>query len=120
MGSKILIVEDEFITVMDLEIELKKRGFKVEMVSRGIDAIQKVEEFKPDLVLMDITLPGEMNGIEAAKHIVTKFSIPLIFLTAHSDKTTLEQIESIQNKGLVTKPFESDFLLKSIEIALAK
>ncbi|MGZ7050315.1 MAG: response regulator, partial [Methanobacterium sp.] len=84
---KILIVEDEAITAMDLESILQKLGYEVvSIASTGEEAIQKSEELEPDLVLMDIVLKGQMDGISATKEIQSCYDIPVIYLTAYSDK----------------------------------
>src|SRR5512145_3028407 len=82
--ATILIVEDEFITAADIQNSLQDMGYHVPLVTdNGQDAILKTGELHPDVVLMDVTLIGKMNGIEAAERIRTEFGIPVIFLTAH-------------------------------------
>ena len=84
--KQILVVEDEAITGMDIQRRLKNLGYIVPVVvSSGEDAIKKVKENNPDLVLMDINLKGEMDGIEAALKIHSFSDIPVIYLTAFSD-----------------------------------
>ena len=80
---RILVVEDEAIVAMDIASILQKLGHEVtDVVSSGEQAIARVKENRPDLILMDIGLKGEMDGIETAKHIRGQFSIPVIYLTA--------------------------------------
>lgn len=90
MDAKILVVEDERITAEDIKRSLEKAGYNVPViVSTGEDAVKFSEKYKPDLVLMDIVLEGNIDGIEAAETIRTKFDIPVIYLTAYSDKLRL-------------------------------
>lgn len=119
MRTKILIVEDESITAMDLENILQRLGYEVVGISsRGDEAIQNVDKLRPDLVLMDITLKGDMDGIEATWKIQTHFDIPVIYLTAYSDFNTLKRAKSTKPYGFLTKPVNPDGLQASIETAL--
>ena len=90
--AQVLIVEDDGIIAMDLESRLKSFGCSVSaIVAYGEQAIQKVEEYRPDLVFMDIVLKGEIDGIDAADQIRTQFNIPVVFVTAHMDEDRLER-----------------------------
>ncbi|MCZ3366969.1 MULTISPECIES: PAS domain S-box protein [Methanobacterium] len=121
MHAKILIVEDEAITALDIQGLLKDMDFEVvSTASTGMEAIQKAEDLKPDLILMDITLKGEIDGIEAAKKITALFNIPVIYLTGYSDQKTFERIKLTQPYGFVSKPISYDELKLSIETALYK
>src|ERR1700680_5110571 len=94
----ILIVEDESIVAKDIQQSLKKLGYEaLGVCATGEDAAAKAEQLKPSLVLMDIMLKGDMSGIEAADYIRQKLNIPIIFLTAYADSSTL-------SKAKVTKP----------------
>lgn len=117
----ILIVEDESIVAKDIQQSLKKLGYEVLGVcSTGEDAVAKAEETKPSLVLMDIMLKGEMNGIEAADSIRQKLGIPIIFLTAYADGSTLSKAKVTEPYGYIIKPFKDIDLQTNIEIALYK
>ncbi len=117
--AQILVVEDDGIVAMDIKNSLKKLGFSVSaIVSYGEEAIEKVETDKPDLVLMDIMLKGDMNGIEAAGRIRSKFNIPIVYLTAYADEDTLERAKLTMPFGYVLKPFEDRDLKVAIEMAL--
>jgi PAS domain S-box-containing protein len=121
MQAKILIVEDEAITAMDIKRTLEMRGFEVvSTASRGEEAIQKARKLKPDLVLMDIILKGDMDGIEAADKIQTLFDIPVVYLTAHSDKNTFQRAKLTKPYGFITKPVNHDGLQGTIETSLYK
>ena len=119
--ATILVVEDEFITGADIQNNLRETGYNVPfVVDNGEDAIRKAGELHPDLVLMDITLIGEMTGIAAAAQIRDRYGIPVIFLSAHSDDTTITRALESEPFGYVIKPFESRDLKVRIEIALYK
>lgn len=119
--SKILIVEDEMIISMEIRETLERLGYEVSgQVISGEEAIKKTEETTPDLILMDIRLQGKIDGIEAARVIKRRYDIPIIFLTAHSDRTTLERAISISPSGYLIKPFKDRELYSNIEMNLRK
>ena len=122
MGEKrILIVEDEIITAIDIKDFLQDNGYVVlAIVSTGEEAIKKVEEENPDLVLMDIMLKGEMDGIETTRQIRSISNIPIVYLTAYSDKNILERAKITEPFGYILKPFNMRELYIHIEIALYK
>ncbi len=121
MTAKILIVEDEAITAMDLKNTLEILDFKVvSTASDGKEAIQKAEKLKPDLILMDIMLKGEIDGIEAADIIMNFLDVPVVYLTAYSDDETFERVKLTEPYGFLTKPFDQEGLIGSIETALYK
>jgi two-component system, response regulator PdtaR len=118
---KILIVDDEILVAKSLEIMLKGAGYIVSgIVVSGQEAILKAKKLKPDLVLMDITLKGEIDGIQTAEYIQKNFKLPIIFLTAHNDKKTVERAKLTQPFGYITKPFDETKLLISIEMSIYK
>jgi len=120
-GSKILVVEDEMIISMEIKQKLIAMGYVVTgQAITGESAIQKAGETEPDLVLMDIRLKGEMDGIAAAKRIIELYDLPIIFLTAHSDKATLESAISVSPSGYLLKPFKERELMTNIEMSLHK
>ena len=119
MKKKILIVEDESIVALEIQNRLEQMGYHViDTISEGEQAIKKALETKPDLVLMDIHLLGEMDGITTAEQIRKKLKIPVIFLTAYADKETLKRARITQPYGYIVKPFEERELQSNIEIAL--
>ncbi|MCX9012708.1 MAG: PAS domain S-box protein [Candidatus Methanoperedens sp.] len=118
---QILVVEDESIVAEDIRRTLQAMGYSVPItVSSGEEAIKKVEEIKPDLVLMDIVLQGEMDGVETARQITSRSNTPVIYLTAYSDKTTLERAKITDPFGYIIKPFKEKELKMAITIALFK
>jgi PAS domain S-box-containing protein len=119
--KKILIVEDETIVALDIETKIAKMGYEVVgSVTTGEAAIDKVKETRPDLILMDISLEGDIDGIEAAGRIQRHFDIPIIYLTAHSHPQTLERAKITEPYGYIVKPFERGSLHATIEMALYK
>ena len=120
-AEKILVVEDERVVARDIEKRLKKLGYVVTLtVASGEEAIKKTAETRPDLVLMDIQLKGEMDGIEAAERIRTDFDIPVIYLTAFADEETLQRAKATEPFGYILKPFDERDLHTAIEIAFRR
>jgi CheY-like chemotaxis protein len=118
---KILIVEDERILALGLKKKLEKLGFKVTAtVSTGEDAIKSVKTDKPDLILMDIVLKGEMDGIDAAKLIISLHDIPVIYLTAYADDETINRAAQTYPYGYLMKPYKERELKANIDMALQK
>jgi len=116
---KILVVEDEFIVAQDIAGRLKKLGYVVTaIVASGEEAIEKVTENPPDLVLMDIVLKGEMDGVTAAEKIRNWVDVPTVFLTAYADNQTLQRAKLTDPFGYIIKPFQQNDLRVAIEIAL--
>ena len=118
---RILIVEDEAIVARDLEIQLRDLGYEpLAPVKRGEDAVRLAGELHPDLVLMDIHLAGEMGGIEAASEIRNRFAVPVVFLTAYAEQSTLERAKLAEPYGYVLKPYmEREFRIV-LDMALYK
>jgi len=116
---KILVVEDETIIAMEIQDRLKRLGYQVSaIVTSGEDAIDKVDELKPELVLMDIMLEGDMDGVQAAEQIREKYDVPVVFVTAYSDDDTLQRAKITEPYGYILKPIEERELHTIIEIAL--
>lgn len=119
--TNILVVEDESIVSKDIQNSLKKLGYNVVGASNnGEDAIVMAREQHPDLVLMDIMLKGEMSGIDAADVIRKELNIPVIFLTAYADESTLAKAKITEPYGYILKPFKEIDLHSSIEMAIYK
>jgi PAS domain S-box-containing protein len=116
---KILVVEDELIVAFDLESRLRELGYAVTAtVASGEQAVRRAAELRPDLVLMDIKLVGEMDGIQAADQIRAQLDIPVIYLTAHGDEETLQHAKLTEPFGYILKPFQVRDLRTQIEMAL--
>jgi diguanylate cyclase (GGDEF)-like protein len=119
--TRILIVEDEAITAMDLAAELSHLGYEVcgtEDTAEG--AVAAVERDKPRLVLMDVRLASNGDGIDAARQISSRHDVAVVFLTAHSDEETLARALSVSPYGYIVKPFRARELKVAVELALSK
>jgi two-component system, response regulator PdtaR len=117
--SKILVVDDEAIITMQLEERLSAMGYTVAgMASSGQDAIEKARRLTPDLVLMDIVMPGNLNGIEAAKTITGELDIPVVFVTSYADDAIIEKAKQVRPYGYIVKPFNELEIKAAIEVAL--
>lgn len=119
--KRILLVEDEGITAMDLEASLNDLGYEVVgIATTGESAISLTTDREPDLILMDIKLKGEMDGIKAVEHIHAHFDVPVVYLTAHADQATLERAKKTSPFGYIVKPFNEVELNSTIQMALNK
>jgi len=120
-SAKILVAEDESITAKDIAETLKSQGYDVPAIaSSGEEAIQKAEAIRPDLVLMDIVLKGNVDGIAAARQIRDRFDIPVVYLTAYADSEIVKRAKITEPFGYIIKPFETRELRSNIEMALYK
>jgi DNA-binding LytR/AlgR family response regulator len=119
--TSVLVVEDESIVAKDIQNSLKKLGYTVPSVENsGEDAIDAAGLHRPDLILMDIMLKGDISGIDAAEQIKNRYQIPVIFLTAYADESTLSKAKVTEPYGYIIKPFKEIDLHTSIEMALYK
>lgn len=120
-GPAIFIVEDEAIVANDIRETLIGQGYTVSGVAKsGEVALEKIREIRPDLVLMDIHLAGEMDGIDAAAKVHVLCDIPVIYLTAYADKILLDRAKVTEPYGYVVKPYDERELHSVIEMALYK
>jgi CheY-like chemotaxis protein len=118
-NAQVLVVEDASIIAKDIQDMLRRLGYAVPaVVSSGEKAIQKAAETHPDLVLMDIMLKGDMDGVEAAQQIHDRFHIPVVYLTVYADEDTLQRAKIAEPFGYILKPFEERELHAAIEMAL--
>ncbi|MFA5181640.1 MAG: PAS domain-containing protein [Syntrophales bacterium] len=119
--AKIMIVEDEGIQALDMQNRLTSLGYPVpNIASSGEEAIGLAEEARPDLILMDIMLPGEIDGVTAAEKIHARFDIPVIYITAYADEETLRRAKVTEPYGYIVKPFKERELHITIDMALYK
>ena len=117
----IFIVEDESIVAKDIQNSLTKLGYNVVgFANNGKDAIEKITELMPDLVLMDIMIKGPLTGIEVSEKIKEKMNVPVIFLTAYADEGTLSRAKITEPYGYILKPFKELDLHSTIEMAVYK
>ena len=119
--ARILVVEDDRIVAESIENMLRRLDYSVPSIaSTGEEAIQQAAKAEPDLVLMDIGLPGRMDGVEAAQSIRARFDIPVVYLTAYADDQTLQRAEITEPFGYIVKPFQIRELHGTIKLALYK
>lgn len=119
--TNVLVVEDESIVSKDIQHSLKKLGYNVVgSASTGKKAVDLALETTPDVVLMDIMLKGDMNGIQAADKIREALNIPVIYLTAYADEATLSKAKVTEPYGYIIKPFKEIDIHTSIEMAIYK
>ncbi|EMN72430.1 PAS domain S-box protein, partial [Leptospira interrogans serovar Bataviae str. UI 08561] len=119
-NPSILIVDDEWLIAFNLQLSLQKLGYKIAGTARTADeALEMAERTNPDLILMDIRIEGELDGIQAAEKIQKKMDIPVIFMTAFADEETFNRaVDKASLFGYISKPFQPTSLKNSIEIAL--
>jgi CheY-like chemotaxis protein len=118
---RIMVVEDEAIVALEIERRLNTLGYFVSAIaSSGSEAIQEAATSQPDLILMDIKLKGNMDGIEAAEQIRRQLNIPIVYLTAYADDSAFQRAKSTKPFGYLVKPFQERDLYITIEIALDK
>ncbi len=119
--ASILVVEDESIVSMEIQSRLRRLGYEVAAaLDNAEEAIEMAERTKPDLVLMDIQLKGQMDGVTAAGQMRDRLNIPVVYLTAYADEATLGRAKITEPFGYILKPFEERELYKTIEMALSK
>ncbi|RPI19008.1 MAG: response regulator [Ignavibacteriae bacterium] len=117
----VAVVEDEGIVAMDIKKSLIALGYKVPFVAdSGELVLENLKSVKPDLILMDVVLKGELDGIETAKTVYELYNIPVIFLTAFEDENTLKRAMQLNNYGFLTKPFEDSMLKDVIQSLLTE
>lgn len=120
-AKKVLVVEDEGIVALSIRETLKKLGYEVVgIASSGIEAIRKAGEQLPDVILMDIRIKGDMDGIETAERITNLYEIPVIYLTAYTDDETLNRAMKSHPHSYLVKPFNERELYSNIEFAIYK
>lgn len=117
--AKILIVEDEMIIGANISLQLSKLGYEViGIVSRGEEAIAHVAQNRPDVVLMDIQLKGDLDGIETVSRMNKKTQVPVIYLTANTDEENFERAKSTNPYAFISKPFKKLDLQHAIELTM--
>ncbi|MBN1496794.1 MAG: response regulator [Spirochaetes bacterium] len=118
---RIMLVEDELITALDIQRMLEKVGYSVTAtISSGEEAVERVSQINPDLIIMDIFLSDDMDGIEATALIERKVDIPVIFLTANADTTTIKRADKLKHYGYLLKPIKQGDLNSIISTALQR
>ncbi|MBX9349147.1 response regulator, partial [Chromobacterium vaccinii] len=117
----ILIVEDERIIAMDLQLQLQALGYQVcDIAASGRLAIACAERDRPDLVLMDIHLEGDMDGVDAASEIYRRLKIPIVFLSAYAENATLQRAKNAMPYGYLVKPISPRELHATLQMAMVR
>ena len=110
-----MIIEDEILIAMTLRLKLIKLGYEVcQLFTSGEEALKNIEKEKPDIILMDINLEGELDGIKTAQQIKNKLNIPIIYTTGYSDRDIMERAKASEPAGYLIKPFDFEVLLQTI------
>jgi DNA-binding LytR/AlgR family response regulator len=121
IAVKLLIVEDEMIIAADIALQLSKLGYEVSgIVPRGEEAIRHVETNRPDLVLLDISLKGPLDGIDTAHAIHQRWNIPIIYVTANTDEATFARAKKTRPYAFISKPIRAIELQRAIELAISR
>lgn len=118
---KILVIEDEMIIAAKISMQLTNLGYEVTgILPRGEQAIQQVKENRPDIILLDINLKGELDGIETARQVQLLADIPIIYLTANSDEATFNRAKPTRPSAFISKPFKQLDLQRAIELTISR
>ncbi|KAA9341075.1 LytR/AlgR family response regulator transcription factor [Larkinella humicola] len=118
---KVLIVEDEMIIAADIALQLGKLGYEVSgIIPRGEEAIRNVETNRPDLILLDISLKGSLDGIDTAHAIRQQWNIPIIYVTANTDEATFARAKKTRPYAYISKPIRAIELQRAIELAISR
>jgi DNA-binding LytR/AlgR family response regulator len=121
MSKKILIVEDEPLLADDIEAMLLDAGYDVVgIAANGSHALRMIKNLEPDLILLDISLDGDMDGVMLAEEINSSFRTPFVFITSYADKLTINRVKQTHPAGFIVKPFTEKSILSNVEIAMFK
>ncbi|MBX7183968.1 MAG: response regulator [Vicinamibacteria bacterium] len=119
--TRILVVEDEAIVARDLAHRLEDLGYEVTgTAASGAEALALAQSTRPNLVFMDITIQGPIDGVETAHRLVSRMDVPIIFLTAHTDTGTIQSAKRARSYGYLIKPFDERELVSTIEMAVSR
>ena len=121
IAVKLLIVEDEMIIAADIALQLSKLGYEVSgIIPRGEEAIRHVETNRPDLILLDISLKGPLDGIDTAHAILQRWNIPIIYVTANTDDATFARAKITRPYAYISKPIRAIELRRAIELTISR
>lgn len=119
MSRKILVVEDELVIADQLALMLEECGYEVaEICSSAEEAIAVIQQSKPDILLLDIHLKGEMDGVDLAQLVNAKFHIPFFFISSDTQVKTIARLKQTEPLGFIFKPFKKEDIMVNLEIAL--
>ena len=120
-NAKFLIVEDEMIIGANISLQLSKLGYEViGILPRGEEALQFLKENQPDIILMDIHLKGELDGVETAKRIQQEHNTPIIYITANADEVNFNRAKDTKPQAFISKPFKKLDLQRAVELTLSR
>lgn len=118
---RVMVVDDEATITTQLEERLTLMGYEVTgSASSGQEAVEMARRTRPDIVLMDIVMPGSLDGIDAAEIIKAELDIPAIFLTAYASQKFVDKAKDVEPFGYIVKPFQEREIKATIEVALHK
>ena len=118
-ATKILIVEDEMIIAANISLQLTSLGYEITaIIPRGEEALVHIKKNRPDIVLLDIRLKGEIDGIETAQIMQKSFNIPIIYLTANADDSHFNRAKTTNPYAFISKPFKKLDLQRAIELTI--
>ena len=119
--NKILIVEDEMIIAANISMQLSNLGYNITgIIPRGEEVLVHIESNLPDIILMDINLKGDLDGVEIATLIQKSYKIPIIFLTANSDEVNFNRAKATNPYGFIAKPFKKLDLQRTVELTIIR
>jgi len=119
--SRVAVVEDEGIVALQIKSKLEQKGYEVVGIfASGEELLETVASLKPDLIMMDMTLQGELDGIDTSRRLSEQYDIPVVYLTAHSEENTIERAGATLPYGYLLKPFDAQELHITIQMALFK
>lgn len=117
----IMVVEDDMIIAADISMQLTQLGYNVSAIlPKGEDALAQLQHSQPDIILMDVGLKGDLDGVDTAQEILSNYDIPVIFLTANSDPETFRRAKHTRPFAFITKPFEAIDLERSLELLVSR
>lgn len=117
----IMVVEDDMIIAADISMQLTQLGYNVSAIlPKGEDALAQLQHSQPDIILMDVGLKGDLDGVDTAQEILNNYEIPVIFLTANSDPETFRRAKHTRPFAFITKPFEAIDLERSLELLVSR
>lgn len=118
--NKVLIVEDELIIAVDIKDILQSNGYEVVSIAKSFEeGVHFLNTEQPDIVLLDIKIKGDKDGVDLANYLRSNFNMPFVFITSHSDPKTIESAKKVRPYGYLLKPFEDNDVLVAVEMALS-
>jgi CheY-like chemotaxis protein len=121
LAPKILIIESRMIIAADVSLQFSKLGYDVIGINtRSEDALNTIKNNHPDIIIMNIEMQGKTDGLKTARHIFETYQIPVVFLSANTDKKVFKEVVDIQPYAFIAKPFDKEGLKRGIETTLKR